>query len=72
MQHLLSFVSCGILMPKYVITALLHILYSTRNWRGVDLIMLKKPFFHVQINITEFRARNVLAFFLPNSFTETK
>ena len=64
--------SCGILMPKYVITALLHILYSTRNWRGVGVIMLKKQFFHVQISATEFRATNISAFFHPNSFTETK
>ena len=45
--------SCGILMPKYVSTALLNILYSTRNWRGVGVIMLKKQFFHVYISITE-------------------
>ena len=64
--------SYGILMPKYVITALLHILYSTRNWHGVGVIMLKKQFFHVEINIIEFRATNILAFFHPNSFTETK
>ena len=59
-------------MPKYVITALLHILYSTRKWSGVGVTMLKKQFFDVQISITEFRATNILAFFHPNSFTETK
>ena len=37
--------SCGILMPKYVITALLHILYSTRTWHGVGVIMLKNSSF---------------------------
>ena len=65
------FLICGILMPKYVITALLH-LYSTRNWLGVRVIMLKKTIISCLNNITEFRATNILVFFHPNSFTETK
>ena len=63
--------SCDTLMPKYVIIALLHVLYSRRNWRGVGVIMLKTVL-SCSINITEFRATNILAFFHPNSFTETK
>ena len=40
--------SCGILMPKYVIYRSLDIFYiSTRNWCGVGVIMLEKQFFLV-------------------------
>ena len=63
--------SCGILMPKYVITALLHILYGTRNWCGVGVIMLKKTQFF-SVNITEFRATNILALYDRKSDPEAK
>ena len=63
--------SCGISMPKYVITSFLtyFIQYTKLAWGGRNYV--EKQFFHV-INITEFRATNILAFFHPNSFTETK
>ena len=60
--------SCGILIPKYVIIALWHVLYNTRSWSGVGVNYVEKRFFHVQINITEFRAISILAFFYPNLF----
>ena len=60
--------SCGILMPKYVITALLAYFIQYKKLARVGVIMLKKQFFR----ITEFRETNVLAFFHHNSFTEAK
>ena len=65
----LVFVSCGFLMSKYVITAYLTYMYFIQKlaWGGRGYVEIKQ-FFHV----TEFRATNILAFFHPNSFTETK
>ena len=50
----------------------MDIFYTVQEIGVGGAIMLQKQFFHVQINITEFRATNYSAFFHPNSFTETK
>ena len=52
------FVSCGILMPKYVITALLTYFIHCKKLCVVGVIMLRKQFIPIEIIITEFRATN--------------
>ena len=66
--------SCGFLMPKYVITAYLtymyFIQYKKLAWSGRNYV--EKTVLSCKKNITEFRATNISAFFHPNSFTKTK
>ena len=61
--------SCGFLMPKYVITAYLtymyFIQYKELAWSGRNYVE-KKQFFHVKKNITEFRATNISASILSS------